>query len=124
MKLLALIFPWLVAVEHVYIWILECFLLTTDYGKKTFRIEGDVSPQVETLFFNQGFYNLFLAAGLIWALVWIKDKAHARSVQYFFLGCVAVAGIVGSMSITRIIFIQTVPAVLAMLFIFLAAKDE
>ena len=124
MNLLSKIFVWLVAIVHIYIMILECFLLNTAYGRKTFKMSPEeLTVKVETLFFNQGFYNLFLAAGLIWALVFIKDLKMSKQVQYFFLGCVAVAGIVGSMSILKIVFIQTVPAMLGITFLYLSNKD-
>ena len=63
---------------------------------------------------NQGLYNGFLAAGLIWALFFIRDKKWKKNVAVFFLLCVAIAGIYGAMSVsTSILFVQTVPAVLA-----------
>jgi putative membrane protein len=124
MNLLSKIVVWFVAVEHIYIMILECFFVNTDYGRKTFKIEpNELTSKLESLFFNQGFYNLFLAAGLIWALVFIKDLNMSKSVQYFFLGCVVVAGIVGSFSIMKIFFIQSVPALLGILFLYLKKDD-
>lgn len=125
MNLFSKIFVWFVAIEHIYIMVLECFFVNTDYGRKTFKIGvGELTPKIESLFFNQGFYNLFLAGGLIWALVFIKDLRMSKSVQYFFLGCVTIAGIVGSFSIFKIFFIQSVPALLGILFLYLKKEDD
>ena len=65
---------------------------------------------------NQGLYNGFLAAGLIWALIFIKDVKWKRNVALFFLGCVAIAGIYGAMTVSKnIVFVQALPAILGII---------
>lgn len=74
---------------------------------------------------NQGLYNGFLAAGLVWALVFIKDVTWKRNVALFFLSCVAVAGLYGAMTVSQsILFVQTVPAVLAILSLMILKRGK
>ena len=69
---------------------------------------------------NQGLYNDFLAAGLIWALFLIKDVQWKRNVAAFFLGCIAIAGLFGAATVsTSILFVQTIPAVLALICLYM-----
>lgn len=104
----------LVALLHVFFFVLEAFLWTKPYGRKVFRTTAEFAKQSSVLAANQGLYNLFLAAGLVWALV-LGDAPHARAVATFFLGCVVVAGIVGGLtSNPRIFLIQGVPAIAAL----------
>jgi putative membrane protein len=106
----------LVALIHTYILVLEMFLWTTPRGQRAFRLTPEFARQTKTLGLNQGLYNGFLAAGLIWGL--IADNFGAK---VFFLVCVAVAGIVGAATASRrILYIQTAPAVLALAFVLLA----
>lgn len=103
-----------VALEHLgFLW-LEMFAWTTR-GPKVFRaMPPDLFPRTRTLAANQGLYNGFLAAGLLWSLL-IADPLWARHVACFFLGCVAVAGFYGALSAHRIIFfVQALPALLAL----------
>lgn len=112
----------LVALIHVYIVVLEMFLW--ERAINTFQIPEALwdSELVKNLLFNQGAYNGFLAAGIIFGL-FHADKEIGRQFQLFFAGCVAVAGIVGAATADiKILFIQTVPAVLAMALTWLAAK--
>ncbi|MEL7447442.1 MAG: DUF1304 domain-containing protein, partial [Pseudomonadota bacterium] len=77
---------------------------------------ADLFAQTKVMAANQGLYNGFLAAGLIWALLFIKNPAWKRNVALFFLSCVAIAGIFGAMTASRnIFFVQALPAVLAIL---------
>jgi len=104
----------LVAFLHVFFFVLEAFLWTKPFGRKTFRLTAEFAQQSKVLAANQGLYNLFLAAGLVWALV-LGDAPYAWSVATFFLGCVIVAGIVGGLtSNPRIFIIQGVPALAAL----------
>ncbi len=83
-----------VALLHLYIAWFEMFAWETK-GPKVFKIlDPDLFPRTKVLAFNQGLYNAFLAAGLIWAL-WIGDPVWSAAVATFFLLCVAVAGVVG-----------------------------
>jgi putative membrane protein len=109
----------LVALIHVYILWLEMFAWTTR-GKKVFKsFPGHLFEPTKALAANQGLYNGFLAAGLIWSF-FITDVEWQINVRYFFLGCVAVAGIYGALTADKkILMVQTLPAMLAVLSILL-----
>ena len=106
-----------IALLHMYILVLEMFLWTTR-GPKVFKsIPKDMFIPTKTLAANQGLYNGFLAAGLIWSLC-ITDISWSQNVALFFLGCIAVAGIYGAITVQRsILYIQTIPAALAILLL-------
>ncbi|NEW87124.1 DUF1304 domain-containing protein [Rhodopseudomonas sp. WA056] len=105
----------LVAALHVYFLMLEMFLWTKPLGLKTFRNTPEKAASTAVLAANQGLYNGFLAAGLIWSLLH-PDAAVARQLATFFLGCVIVAGLYGAWSVSRrILFVQAVPALLALI---------
>lgn len=122
MKLLAELMVGLVAVEHIYILWIEMFAWTTE-GQKTFRsYSPDFFAKTKSMAANQGLYNGFLAAGLLWSLL-IQDAAWRLHIAFFFLGCVIVAGVFGAITVQRsIFFIQAVPAILALVFCLLAYK--
>jgi putative membrane protein len=102
----------LVAAIHVYILVLEMFLWDKPYGRRVFGQTAEFATASKVLAANQGLYNGFLAAGLIWGL---SMGAAGRPVQLFFLGCVIVAGLYGAMSVgIKILYVQAVPAALAM----------
>jgi putative membrane protein len=104
----------LVAVIHVYILTLEMFLWTSPRARKAFGTTRELAARTRVLAANQGLYNGFLAAGLIWGL--IADAPLQRPVLLFFLGCVMVAGVYGAATANvRILLVQTVPAALAAL---------
>lgn len=115
MSLIPVILVALVALLHVYILILEMFLWTGPRGQKAFGLTPEFAQQTKALAANQGLYNGFLAAGLIWSLLHPQPE-FAWQIALFFLACVAVAGIYGAATASRkILFIQTLPAVVAML---------
>lgn len=115
MNLIAAILVALVALLHVYIMVLEMFFWDAPRGRKAFGLTEDFSRQTKALAANQGLYNGFLAAGLIWALLHPVPE-FAWQIALFFLACVAVAGIYGAVTSSRkILFVQTVPAVITML---------
>lgn len=121
MILAAKIITGLVALIHLYILWLEMFAWETK-GKEAFK--GSLAPELfkptKTLAANQGLYNGFLAAGLIWSF-FISDPLWQNYVALFFLGCVAVAGIYGALTASKkILFIQTIPAVLGMAAVLLS----
>lgn len=106
----------LVAIIHSYILVFEMFLWESRGPKVFTSFPADLFAPTKVLAANQGLYNGFLAAGLFWALFFIKDVSWKRNVACFFLACVAVAGLYGAMTASmNIIFVQTVPAVLALL---------
>jgi putative membrane protein len=102
----------IVAALHVYFMVLEMFLWATPFGAKTFARPLDEQRQTKVLAANQGLYNGFLAAGLVWSLCASEPIAHA--VRQFFLACVVIAGIYGGATASRkILFVQAVPALAA-----------
>lgn len=107
-----------VAAIHAYIVVLEMLLWQKPIGRRVFRTTPEQAAQTATLAANQGLYNGFLAAGLVWAL--LGGEALRRPVGTFFLICVAVAGVFGAATVSRrILFVQTVPAVAALLCLWL-----
>lgn len=112
MALAANVVVGLVALLHVYILVLEMFLWTTPRGRKAFGLTPEFAEQTRVLAANQGLYNGFLAAGLLWGL-WLGPTG--QSVKVFFLACVLVAGIYGAATANkRILFIQAVPAAIGL----------
>ncbi|MFI5205746.1 MAG: DUF1304 domain-containing protein [Candidatus Paceibacterales bacterium] len=115
MSIIAKVFIAIVALEHIYILWLEMFAWTT-VGRKTFKtMPQELFVPTKSLAANQGLYNGFLAAGLIWSL-FIADPLWSHNVALFFLNCVMVAGLYGGITVQRTIFyIQAVPAIIAAL---------
>ena len=106
----------IVALLHIGFLVLEIFLWNHPFGRKTFRMTKEVSESSATLAANQGLYNGFLAAGLIWGLV-----SGEFSVKLFFLICVLIAGIFGGFTAKRsILYIQALPALLGLIFLSLS----
>jgi putative membrane protein len=101
----------LVVLIHLYIVVLEMVLWDKPFGRRVFGNTPEFATASKVLAANQGLYNGFLAAGLIWGL---SLGAGGPPVQLFFLGCVLVAGLYGAMSVgIKILFVQAVPAALA-----------
>lgn len=116
--MIANILTGLVALIHAYILVLEMFLWDTPRGRKAFGTTEAFARESKVLAANQGLYNGFLAAGLIWG-IWLGEAGDP--VKIFFLLCVAVAGIYGAMTVgIRILLIQTIPAAIALLCVWLA----
>jgi len=108
--MLANVLVGLVAAIHVYILVLEMFLWTTPRGRKAFGTTPEFAEASKTLAANQGLYNGFLAAGLVYAIA-----TGSREFALFFLACVIVAGVYGALTASRkILFIQALPAAVAM----------
>ncbi|MEO0469503.1 MAG: DUF1304 domain-containing protein [Bacteroidota bacterium] len=103
----------IIALLHAYFLYFEMFAWTTR-GPKVFRnFPKDLFEPTKSMAANQGLYNGFLVAGLVWTF-FIQDPVWKDNVAYFFLGCVAVAGIYGAISVSnRIFYIQGLPAVIA-----------
>ena len=119
MSLLAAILIAVVAFEHLYFMVLEMFLWTTPRGRKAFGMTEAQAQATATLAGNQGLYNGFLAAGLLWSL-WTAAPGLAQPLQQFFLGCVIVAGVYGALTAKRaILYVQALPAALALLAVLL-----
>ncbi|MCL9804354.1 DUF1304 domain-containing protein [Flavobacterium amniphilum] len=115
MNIIAIILIGFVIFIHIYIVWLEMFAWTTR-AKKVFRtIPEHLFEPTKVLAANQGLYNGFLAAGLIWSF-FIQNEEWSKNVALFFLGCVAVAGIYGAITASRrILYVQTIPAALGIL---------
>jgi len=103
----------LVAALHVYFLVLEMFLWATPYGQKTFKRSAAEQESTKILAANQGLYNGFLAAGLVWSL--IASEPIALPVRVFFLACVVIAGLYGAATAAKsILFAQALPAAVAL----------
>jgi putative membrane protein len=112
------IFSGLVALIHLYILVLEMFLWDKPQGMKAFGLTPELAAQTKVLAANQGLYNGFLAAGLIWG-IWLGEAGDP--VKLFFLLCVAAAGLYGAATVSRkILFVQTIPAAVAIVAVWLA----
>ncbi len=121
MHIIGIILTIIVLVEHVYIMWMEMFAWETA-GKKTFgkALSHDLFKPTKGLAANQGLYNGFLVAGLVWSFI-ISDPQWSINIRLFFLSCVAVAGIYGAVTATKkIFFLQALPALIAILFTYLS----
>jgi putative membrane protein len=113
MPIVAVVLVVLVALLHLYFLVLEMFLWTRPLGLKTFRNTPDKAEATRVLAANQGLYNGFLAAGLLYGAI-----TGTRAFVVFFLLCVVVAGLYGAYSVNRrIFFVQALPALLALVAI-------
>lgn len=118
-RMLAIIFVALVAVEHLYILVLEMFLWTSARTRKIFGMTNEQAKQTKTMAANQGLYNGFLAAGLIWGLLY-PDQGIGQQIQLFFLVCVLVAALYGGFTAKRSIWLtQGLPALIAFVLVLL-----
>lgn len=120
MQLAADVVTGVIAALHVYILVLEMFLFRR--AVRVFGVPRELreQPLVRVMLQNQGIYNGFLAAGLIWGLLH-PDPVLSLQLKLFFCGCVAVAGLVGAATAQiRILFVQTIPAALAIILLLLA----
>jgi putative membrane protein len=115
LAMLSTILVGLVALEHIYILYLEMFAWTTPRVQRIFGTTAEFAHDSKALAANQGLYNGFLAAGLLWGLLH-PNGAIGSQIQIFFLVCVIVAAIFGGLSAKRsILFVQGGPALLALL---------
>ena len=107
-----------VALLHLYFMVLEMFLWTGPLGRRAFGLTAEFAEASKRLAANQGLYNGFLAAGLLWG-VWLGDAGFA--VKLFFLICVLIAGVFGALTVSRkILWFQAVPAAIAIVLLGLA----
>ena len=107
------------AALHIYILVLEMFLWTTPRGRKAFNLTPEFAQASKALAANQGLYNGFLAAGLVWGLAL---GAAGRGVEVFFLACIIVAGVYGAATASRkILFVQAVPGAIALALVLAAS---
>ncbi|MES2919795.1 MAG: DUF1304 domain-containing protein [Pseudomonadota bacterium] len=107
-----------VALQHVGFLVLEMFLWTKPAGRRVFGLKADFAEQSKALAANQGLYNGFLAAGLVWGLLLGADGFPEK---VFFLSCVIVAGVFGGATVSkRIVIVQAVPALIALTLLYLS----
>ncbi len=111
----------LVALLHIWFLILEMFLWTKPLGLRTFKQTPESAQSSKTLAANQGLYNGFLAAGLLWGLLLGNEDGYG--VKVFFLGCVVVAGLYGGLTVSRrVLWIQALPAAIGVLLLCFGPK--
>ncbi|WP_437326837.1 DUF1304 domain-containing protein [Sorangium sp. So ce381] len=112
----------LIGALHIYILVLEMFLWRTERAYKAFGTTPEVAAITAPLAANQGLYNGFLAAGLLWGVIH-PNRAFAWQIQAFFLLCVAVAGVYGAATAKRsILFVQTIPSAIGLALVLLANR--
>ncbi|MEO1035464.1 MAG: DUF1304 domain-containing protein [Pseudomonadota bacterium] len=117
---LALLFCGVVVLLHVYFAVLEMLLWQEPIGLRVFGMSAEQAANSAVLAANQGLYNLFLAAGLVWGMV-----SGRRDVKLFFLGCVVVAGVFGAVTAKlSILFVQGLPALLGFALVLLASRQR
>ena len=108
----------LIALLHVYFLVLEMFLWTKPAGRRAFGLSAEFAEASKRLAANQGLYNGFLAAGLIWG---VSLGNGAFPVKLFFLVCVLVAGVFGALTVSRkILWVQAAPAAVGIVLLWLA----
>jgi putative membrane protein len=118
-RMIATVLIALVALLHAYFLVLEMFLWDTPRGRRVFGTTPEFSAESKTLAANQGLYNGFLAAGLLWGL-WLRGAGF--DIKVFFLACVIVAGVYGAATVGRkILFVQALPAAIALALLFASA---
>ncbi len=116
--LLADIVVALVALSHIGFMLLEMFFWDKPLGRKIFRLKPEQAAATRVLAANQGLYNGFLAAGLIWGLV---PSVHSDDIRIFFLSCVVIAGVYGAVTVNRrIVAVQAAPAAVGLALVLLA----
>ncbi len=110
----------IVAALHIYFLVLEMFLWRTPRGLRTFGMTQEVADSSAVLAANQGLYNGFLAAGLLWGLFGY-GIVSGRAILTFFLACIIVAGLYGGATVNRrIVLVQSLPAAIALLLVWLS----
>ena len=120
MSTAALVAVLLVAALHVWFMLLEMLLWTRPLGRRVFGLDPAFAQRSAALAANQGLYNGFLVAGLAWG-AWAWPQPPGLALLLFFLGCVVAAGVFGAFTVSRrILWIQALPAAVAMLLVLLA----
>jgi putative membrane protein len=121
MQILTVFMVAVVAALHIVFFILESFCWTTPLGRRVFGLTSELAEGSKALAMNQGLYNAFLAAGLIWGLI-LKGEC-SFGIKVFFLSCVVIAGIVGGLTAKRsILVVQGLPGLIALLLVVFAGR--
>ncbi|MEV6333763.1 DUF1304 domain-containing protein [Nocardia vinacea] len=122
MRVVAEVLVGLVALLHIYILVMEMFLWTTPRVRASFGSTAEFAQQTKVLAANQGLYNGFLAAGLIWGIIASDPVGFAAMI--FFTACVVVAGIYGAATANRrILFVQALPGAIALAAVLIAGSN-
>ena len=122
MRKTAVVLTGLIAVQHLWFLVLEMFLWTRPLGLQTFQSTQEFANQSAPLAMNQGLYNGFLAAGLVWSL-FSQSPIFALQVRRFFLGCIAIAGIFGGLTVgPPLFFVQGLPALLTLTLVLVSER--
>ncbi len=109
----------LIALLHLYFLVLEMFLWTRPAGRRAFGLKPEFAEATKTLAANQGLYNGFLAAGLLWGVFLGEGEV---AIKVFFLACVVIAGVYGAITVSRkILWVQAVPGLVALALVLVAA---
>src|SRR5258707_1712857 len=120
MQIAAAVAVVIVAALHAYFLVLEMFLWRTTFGRRTFNMTQEVADASAVLAANQGLYNGFLSAGLLWGLI-AYGVVSGRAVLTFFLACVIIAGLYGGVTVSRrIVLVQSIPAAVALALVWLS----
>ena len=120
MNNLANVLVGIVALLHLYFLVLEMFLWTKPAGRRAFGTTGEFAEASKALAANQGLYNGFLAAGLLWAL---SRGAEGYALKVFFLTCIIIAGVFGALTASRkILYVQALPAAVALVLTLLGSR--
>lgn len=108
-----------ISLLHFYFLVLEMFLWATPIGQKIFGHSAEHARSTAVLAANQGLYNGFLAAGLVWGLL-ESNPEFSQAIKFFFLACVLIAGLYGAWSVSsKIFFVQAMPAAIVLILLFL-----
>lgn len=119
MNLIADLAVAIVALLHLGFFVLESFFWTRPLGKRIFRLGEENTRATASLALNQGVYNAFLAAGMVWGLL---EGPASFQIKVFFLSCVVVAGVVGGLTARRfILWMQALPGLVALVLVFQAS---
>lgn len=111
----------IVAALHFYFLVLEMFLWTTPFGMTSFGLTAEFAAATKVLAANQGLYNGFLAAGLLWS---VSRGIDGKSIKTFFLLCVIVAGVFGAVTVNvKILYVQALPALIALIMLWFEARQ-
>lgn len=121
MNTVAIIAVLLVAALHAYFMVLEMVLWTKPFGRKVFGLTQEFAEETKGLAANQGLYNGFLVAGLLWSVIAGLTTPLGFAIATFFLVCVVVAGVFGGITVNRkILWVQALPGAIALILAWLA----
>ncbi len=121
MNTVAIIAVLLVAALHAYFMVLEMLLWTKPVGRKAFGLTQEFAEETKGLAANQGLYNGFLVAGLLWSVIAGLTTPLGFAIATFFLVCVVVAGVFGGITVNRkILWVQALPGTIALILVWLA----